>query len=63
MFALTKVQFKLGAKLLYMVVSNNIIAMALDNNHVLRIDLEKAHEVDGFFSSPEKISIMPNQKN
>lgn len=47
MFALVKVQMKLGAGLCFMVVSNNIICMALDNNHVLRIDLARAQEIEG----------------
>jgi len=52
MFQLSKVQYKLGAGLVYMAVSNNIICMALDNNHVLRIDLDKPHEVEGNESPP-----------
>jgi len=47
MFALTKVQFKPSGALVSMVVRNDIIAVALDNNHVLRIDLSNPAEIEG----------------
>ena len=47
MFALSKVQFKPTGTLLHMVVRNDIIAVALDNNHILRIDLSNPAEIEG----------------
>ena len=48
MFALSKVQFKPTGTLLHMVVRNDIIAVALDNNHILRIDLSNPAEIEGW---------------
>ena len=47
MFALTKVQFKPSGALVSMVVRNDIIAVALENNHILRIDLSNPAEIEG----------------
>jgi len=46
-FALDRVQFQFPAQLRTMAVSNEILIMALETNHILRIDLQQAHEVEG----------------
>ncbi|CAG8582248.1 14325_t:CDS:10 [Acaulospora morrowiae] len=45
-FTLDRVQFQFPAPLLAMAVSNEILIMALENNHILRIDLQQAHDVE-----------------
>ncbi|KAK9761063.1 tethering complex subunit [Basidiobolus ranarum] len=45
-FALDRVQFQLPAPLISVQVSNNILVMALENNHILRINLQEAHDVE-----------------
>ncbi|RUP49144.1 Pep3/Vps18/deep orange family-domain-containing protein [Jimgerdemannia flammicorona] len=45
-FSLDPVQFPFPDPLVAMAVSNNVLAMALETNHVLRIDLQQAHEVE-----------------
>ncbi|KAK9767863.1 tethering complex subunit [Basidiobolus ranarum] len=45
-FTLDRVQFQLPAPLISMQVSNNILAMALENNHILRINLQEAHDIE-----------------
>jgi hypothetical protein len=52
MFALSRVQFKPAAALLHLVVRNDIIAVALENNHVLRIDLANPSEIEGARAAP-----------
>ena len=47
MFALSKVQFTPSGTIMHMVVRNDIIAVALDNNHVLRIDLSNPKDIEG----------------
>jgi len=44
-----QVQFKLMGQLKHLAVSNDVISMALDNNHILRIDLAKPQDVEGTF--------------
>ncbi|RKP09914.1 Pep3/Vps18/deep orange family-domain-containing protein [Thamnocephalis sphaerospora] len=46
MFTLDRVQFRLPAPLVTMAVSNNIMLLALETNRLLRIDLQKSHEIE-----------------
>ncbi|CAB4425152.1 unnamed protein product [Rhizophagus irregularis] len=45
-FSLDLVQFQFPAPLVAMSVSNEILVMALETNHILRIDLQQAHDVE-----------------
>ncbi|CAJ0645140.1 10378_t:CDS:10 [Entrophospora sp. SA101] len=45
-FTLDRVQFQFPASLVAMAVSNEILIMALETNHILRIDLQQAHDVE-----------------
>ncbi|CAG8481720.1 2636_t:CDS:10 [Diversispora eburnea] len=45
-FNLDRVQFQFPAALTAMAVSNEILIMALETNHILRIDLQQAHDVE-----------------
>ncbi|CAG8443250.1 6027_t:CDS:10 [Acaulospora colombiana] len=45
-FTLDRVQFQFPAALIAMAVSNEILIMALETNHILRIDLQQAHDVE-----------------
>ncbi|CAG8483434.1 620_t:CDS:10 [Paraglomus occultum] len=45
-FALDRVQFQFPAQLRTMAVSNEMLIMALETNHILRIDLQQVHEVE-----------------
>ncbi|RIA95939.1 Pep3/Vps18/deep orange family-domain-containing protein [Glomus cerebriforme] len=45
-FSLDLVQFQFPAHLVAMSVSNEILVMALETNHILRIDLQQAHDVE-----------------
>ncbi|KAL1919217.1 uncharacterized protein VTP21DRAFT_1909 [Calcarisporiella thermophila] len=45
-FALDRVQFQFPSPLATMAVSNNKMIMALESFHILRIDLNQAHEVE-----------------
>ncbi|KAI8987094.1 Pep3/Vps18/deep orange family-domain-containing protein [Pilobolus umbonatus] len=45
-FSLQQVQFQLPAKLVHMVVQNNILAALLENYRILRIDLDNPLEID-----------------
>jgi len=46
-FTLAKVEYQIPSRLSAMAVSNNILFMAMETMHLLRIDLDKAHEVEG----------------
>ncbi|CAG8666814.1 6521_t:CDS:10, partial [Racocetra fulgida] len=48
-FTLDRVQFQPQAPMVAMAVSNNVLVMALESNHILRIDLQQAHNVEVFF--------------
>ncbi|KAG0252035.1 hypothetical protein BG011_007258 [Mortierella polycephala] len=45
-FTLAKVDYQIPSRLSAMAVSNNILFMAMETMHLLRIDLDKAHEVE-----------------
>ncbi|CAI2181674.1 1175_t:CDS:10 [Funneliformis geosporum] len=45
-FSLDRVQFQFPAPLVAMSVSNEVLVMALETNHILRIDLQQAHDVE-----------------
>ncbi|KAJ1958961.1 tethering complex subunit [Dispira parvispora] len=45
-FTLDRVQFDLTSRLVCGSVSNNILVVALENNHILRIDLQQASAID-----------------
>ncbi|KAJ1976726.1 tethering complex subunit [Dimargaris verticillata] len=45
-FSLDRVQFSLPTRLVTACVSNNILVLALENNHILRIDLQQASAID-----------------
>ncbi|KAF9207124.1 hypothetical protein BGZ49_001112 [Haplosporangium sp. Z 27] len=45
-FTLARVDYQIPSRLSAMAVSNNILFMAMDTMHLLRIDLDKAHEVE-----------------
>ncbi|CAG8443951.1 10866_t:CDS:10 [Ambispora leptoticha] len=45
-FTLDRVQFQFPAALVAMTVSNEVLIMALETNHILRIDLQQAHDVE-----------------
>ncbi|KAJ1976423.1 tethering complex subunit [Dimargaris xerosporica] len=45
-FSLDRVQFGLPTRLVTACVSNNILVLALENNHILRIDLQQASAID-----------------
>ncbi|RKP34668.1 Pep3/Vps18/deep orange family-domain-containing protein, partial [Dimargaris cristalligena] len=45
-FSLDRVQFDLSTRLICACVSNNILVLALENNHILRIDLQQATAID-----------------
>ncbi|KAJ1920861.1 tethering complex subunit [Tieghemiomyces parasiticus] len=45
-FSLDRVQFDLSTRLVCASVSNNVLVLALENNHVLRIDLQQASAID-----------------
>ncbi|KAF9438781.1 hypothetical protein BGZ76_004857 [Entomortierella beljakovae] len=45
-FTLDRVEYQIPSKLSAMAVSNNILFMAMETMHLLRIDLDKAHEVE-----------------
>lgn len=46
-FTLAKVEYPIPSRLSVMAVSNNILFMAIDTMHLLRIDLDRAEEVEG----------------
>ena len=48
-FSLDRVQFQFPAPLVAMSVSNEVLVMALETNHILRIDLQQAHDVEGIW--------------
>ncbi|KAF9362080.1 hypothetical protein BGX26_004165 [Mortierella sp. AD094] len=45
-FTLAKVEYQIPSRLSAMAVSNNILFMAMETMHLLRIDLDRAHEVE-----------------
>ncbi|CAG8549918.1 24581_t:CDS:10 [Cetraspora pellucida] len=45
-FTLDRVQFQPPAPMVAMAVSNEVLVMALESNHILRIDLQQAHNVE-----------------
>ncbi|KAF9575733.1 hypothetical protein EC968_001923 [Mortierella alpina] len=54
-FTLAKVEYQIPSRLSAMAVSNNILFMALETMHLLRIDLDKAQEVEDI-EIPRKVS-------
>ncbi|KAG0232703.1 hypothetical protein BGW42_007957 [Actinomortierella wolfii] len=54
-FTLDRVDYAIPRQLVSLVVSNNILVMALDNMHLLRIDLQKPHEIEDI-EVPRKVS-------
>ncbi|KAG0207106.1 hypothetical protein BGX28_001582 [Mortierella sp. GBA30] len=54
-FTLAKVEYQIPSKLSAMAVSNNILFMALETMHLLRIDLDKAQEVEDI-EIPRRVS-------
>ncbi|CAG8471874.1 10031_t:CDS:10 [Dentiscutata erythropus] len=45
-FTLDRVQFQPPSSIVKMSVSNEVLVMALESNHILRIDLQQAHNVE-----------------
>ncbi|KAF9428590.1 hypothetical protein BGZ94_001853 [Podila epigama] len=45
-FTLDKVDYQIPSRLSAMAVSNNIMIMSMDTMHLLRIDLQKQHEIE-----------------
>ncbi|KAF0458989.1 vacuolar protein sorting protein 18 [Gigaspora margarita] len=45
-FTLDRVQFQPPSPIVAMSVSNEVLVMALESNHILRIDLQQAHNVE-----------------
>ncbi|KAF9974592.1 hypothetical protein BGZ73_001990 [Actinomortierella ambigua] len=54
-FTLDRVDYSIPGQLVSLVVSNNIMIMALDNMHLMRIDLQKANEIEDI-EIPRKVS-------
>lgn len=46
-FTLDKVDYQIPSRLSAMAVSNNIMIMAMETMHLLRIDLQRQHEIEG----------------
>lgn len=46
-FTLDKVEYQIPSRLSALAVSNNILFMAMETMHLLRIDLDRSHEVEG----------------
>ncbi|CAG8535708.1 7463_t:CDS:2, partial [Gigaspora rosea] len=45
-FTLDRVQFQPPSPIVAMSVLNEVLVMALESNHILRIDLQQAHNVE-----------------
>ncbi|KAG0340489.1 hypothetical protein BG000_011872, partial [Podila horticola] len=54
-FTLDKVDYQIPSRLSAMAVSNNIMIMAMETMHLLRIDLQRQHEIEDI-EIPRKVS-------
>ncbi|KAG0294707.1 hypothetical protein BGZ96_000616 [Linnemannia gamsii] len=54
-FTLDKVEYQIPSRLSALAVSNNILFMAMETMHLLRIDLDRSHEVEDI-EIPRKMS-------
>lgn len=47
MFSISSVDYRPPHPVTYLVTSNNILVMALDNSHIIRLDLADPSELEG----------------
>jgi hypothetical protein len=50
-FSISKVEYSPPRAIVDLVTSNNILVMALENSHIIRLDLSEAADLEGSFGS------------